>query len=82
MIQATMFEAKTNLSELVRKAQLGEKVILTNGRDKTPVAEIVALEPLKERPMGLFYNPNFEIPADFDEMSPEELSLWEGEGDL
>ncbi len=81
MIQATMFEAKTNLSDLVRRAQLGEKVVITNGRDKVPVAEIVAIEPLKERPMGLFYNPNFEIPADFDELSPEEIKLWNGQGE-
>lgn len=81
MIQVTMFEAKTNLSELVRKAQFGEKVIITNGRDKVPVAEIVALEPLKQRPFDLFPNPNFEIPADFDEWDPEELRLWEGEGE-
>ena len=81
MIQATMFEAKTRLSELVRKAQLGEKVILTNGREKVAVAEIVALEPLKERPFDLFHDPHFEIPADFDELSSEELRLWNGAGE-
>ena len=68
MVQATMLEAKTNLSELVRRAQLGEKVILTNGRDKVPVAEIVALEPLKKRPLELFAVPGFKIPADFDDL--------------
>lgn len=78
MIQATMFEAKTKLSELVRRAQLGEKVVLTSGREKAPVAQIVALKPLKERPMGLFYNSDFEIPEDFDQLSPEELRLWNG----
>ena len=61
MVQATMFEAKTNLSELVRRAQLGEKVILTNGRDKVPVAEIVALEPLKKRPLGGFPSPDLRF---------------------
>lgn len=81
MVKVTMFEAKTNLSELVRKAQGGEKVILTSGRDKKPVAEIVALEAPKQRPLGLFYNPKFEIPADFDEWDPVELDLWEGGGE-
>lgn len=81
MVTATMFEAKTHLSELVRRAQLGERVVLTNGRDKTAVAEIVALEPVKERPMGLFYNPTFELPADFDALSADESNLWNGGGE-
>ena len=81
MVQATMFEAKTKLSELVRRAQLGEKVILTNGRDRVPVAEIVALEPLKKRPLGLFAVPGFEIPEDFDDLPEEELKLWNGGGE-
>ncbi len=81
MVQATMFEAKTNLSELVRRAQFGEEVILTNGREKVPVAKIVALEPLKKRPMGLFAVPGFEIPADFNELPEEELNLWNGGGE-
>src|ERR1035441_9226700 len=63
MIQATMFEAKTQLSELVKRAQRGEKIVLTSGRKKVPVAEIVALNPLKERVFDLFHHPDFEIPA-------------------
>lgn len=35
---ATILEAKTNLSKLVKKAQKGETVIITSGRAKTPVA--------------------------------------------
>ena len=42
MIEATMFRAKTQLSDLVKRAQRGEKIVLTQGRKKTPVAEIVA----------------------------------------
>jgi Antitoxin Phd_YefM, type II toxin-antitoxin system len=38
MITASIFEAKTSLSELVKKAQKGEEVIITSGRKKTPVA--------------------------------------------
>jgi hypothetical protein len=36
MITATIYEAKTNLSELVKQAQKGETVIITSGRDRTP----------------------------------------------
>lgn len=79
MAQATMFEAKTQLSELVRRAQRGEKVILTSGRSKVPVAEIVAIKPPKERVFDLFYCPGFEIPADFDDLPEDELKGWSGE---
>ena len=42
---ATIFEAKTNLSELLKRAQAGEEVILTSGREKTPVARLTPIEP-------------------------------------
>jgi antitoxin (DNA-binding transcriptional repressor) of toxin-antitoxin stability system len=79
MIEATMFEAKTQLSDLVKRARRGEKIVLTTGRKKVPVAEIVALKPVKEREMGQFYCPNFEIPADFDDLPEAELKGWNGE---
>jgi hypothetical protein len=47
----------------------GRKVVLTTGWKKTPVAVIVALKPVKERAFDLFHHPNFDIPADFDELS-------------
>jgi antitoxin (DNA-binding transcriptional repressor) of toxin-antitoxin stability system len=78
-MEATMFEAKTQLSELVKRAQRGEKVILTTGRKKTPVAEIVAVNPPKQRAFDLFPHPDFDIPADFDELSEDELKGWRGE---
>ena len=81
MAQSTMFEAKTQLSELVKRAQRGEKVVLTTGRKKTPVAMIVALKPVKERAFDLFHHPDFEIPADFDELPETEQKAWSGEGE-
>lgn len=81
MAKATMFEAKTRLSELVKRAQRGEKVILTTGRKKTPVATIVALKPVNERAFDLFYHPGFDIPADFDELPKAEKKAWNGEGE-
>jgi antitoxin (DNA-binding transcriptional repressor) of toxin-antitoxin stability system len=79
MTEATMFEAKTRLSDLVKRAQRGEKIVLTKGRKKTPVAMIVAVKPAKERPLGMFHTPDFEIPADFDELPEDELKAWRGE---
>jgi prevent-host-death family protein len=79
MAQATMFEAKTQLSDLVRRAQRGEKVVITSGRGKVPVAEIVAIQPTTERVFGQFLQPNFHIPEDFDELPETELAGWMGE---
>jgi antitoxin (DNA-binding transcriptional repressor) of toxin-antitoxin stability system len=79
MTEATMFEAKTRLSELVKRAQRGEKIVLTTGRKKTPVAMIVALKPVRERVFDLFPHPDFDIPADFDELPEADLRGWRGE---
>jgi antitoxin (DNA-binding transcriptional repressor) of toxin-antitoxin stability system len=81
MTEATMFEAKTQLSELVKRAQRGEKVILTTGRKKTPVAMIVALKPLKERVFDVFHHPDFDLPADFNELPEAEQKAWSGESE-
>jgi len=68
-------------SELVKRAQRGEKVVLTTGRKKIPVAMIVALKPVKERAFDLFHDPGFDIPADFDELPKAERKAWSGEDD-
>ena len=81
MVEASMFEAKTQLSELVKRAQRGERIVLTTGRNRTPVAEIVALKPATEREFDLFPHPEFDIPADFDELPEAELKAWCGEGE-
>lgn len=80
MISATIFEAKTKLSELVRRAQQGEEVIITSGREKKPVAKLQAIEPHKPQRLGFLLDPNFKLPDSFWEPLPEEeLRLWEGE---
>lgn len=76
-----MFEAKTQLSDLVRRAQRGEKIVLTLGRGKVPVAEIVAIKPMTERVFGQFLQRGFQIPSDFDELPETELAGWLGEGE-
>ncbi len=80
-MQASILEAKTHLSALLRKAQAGEKVILTMGREKTPVAELVPIQPLKKRPLGMWRIPGRELSPDYDFTEPmpaEDLRLWEG----
>jgi len=82
MISATIFEAKTNLSELVKKAQKGEVVIITSGRNKTPVARIEAVQPRAKKRLGALETPGFAMPEAFWEPLPEEeLHLWNGGGE-
>jgi prevent-host-death family protein len=81
-ITATIFEAKTNLSELLKKAQKGQTVIITSGREKTPIAKLEAIKPVAKKRLGVMETPGFVIPDSFWEPLPEEeLALWNGEGD-
>ena len=90
-MEATMHEAKTQLSKLVERALAGEEVILTRGRKRVPAVKLVAVEqglPPGEirslpvfkngkRPIGL-YKGQFDIGPEFFEPLPEEeLALWE-----
>jgi prevent-host-death family protein len=82
MITATVFEAKTKLSQLIKKAQQGEEVIITSGREKKPVAKLLPVEPLAPRRLGFMQHLGIELPDSFfDPLPEEELRLWEGEGD-
>ena len=79
MITATIFEAKTNLSELVRKACKGEVVVITSGRDKTPVAKLEAIHPVGKKRLGALATPTFALTEAFFEPLPEqELDVWNG----
>jgi prevent-host-death family protein len=80
MISATIFEAKTNLSELVKKARKGETVIITSGRSRTPVAKLEAIRVIPRKRLGALETPGFVLSEAFFEPLPEnELRLWNGE---
>jgi antitoxin (DNA-binding transcriptional repressor) of toxin-antitoxin stability system len=80
MVTATMFEAKTKLSELVKLAQAGEEVVITSGRDKTPVARIEPIQKVEPMRLGILAAPGFVLGDAFWEPMPEEeLRLWNGE---
>ncbi len=82
MITATIFEAKTNLSELVRMAHAGESVIITSGGEKLPVVKLEPIQPVKKKRLGVMETPGFVLGDAFWEPLPEEeLRLWNGEGD-
>lgn len=81
MVTATIFEAKTNLSDFLRQVQAGETVIITSGREKTPVAKLEAITPRKPQRLGLLASRNLRVPDTFWDPLPEgELRLW-NEGD-
>jgi prevent-host-death family protein len=82
MHSATIFEAKTNLSELVRRVQSGEEVLITSGREHKPVARLVAIEPvLESRRIGFMKGEGSIGPEFWDPLPEDELRLWNGEGD-
>jgi antitoxin (DNA-binding transcriptional repressor) of toxin-antitoxin stability system len=82
VIRATIFEAKTNLSELVRKALKGETVIITSGREKNPVARLEPIRPAQKKRLGALATPGFVLSDAFFEPLPEEkLRLWSGESE-
>jgi prevent-host-death family protein len=82
MPTATIFEAKTNLSELLRRAQAGEEIIITSGRERTPVARLVAIEPIPvSRRIGFLAGQGDVGPEFFDPLPEDELRLWNGEGE-
>jgi antitoxin (DNA-binding transcriptional repressor) of toxin-antitoxin stability system len=82
MHSATIFEAKTNLSELLRLAQLGEEVQITSGRERKPVARLVAIDPVPEsRRVGFMEGLGDVGPEFFDPLPDDELRLWNGEGE-
>jgi len=82
MIKVSIFEAKTNLSNLLKQAQWGEVVTITSGRGKTPVARLEAIQPAKKKRLGALETPGFKLSEQFFEPLPEdELELWDGGGE-
>ncbi len=65
MTQATIHEAKTHLSKLIRKALEGEEVIIAK-RDK-PLVRLQVIPPTnKKRRLGWAKGPGFYMADDFD----------------
>ncbi|HWB33503.1 MAG TPA: type II toxin-antitoxin system prevent-host-death family antitoxin [Acidobacteriaceae bacterium] len=63
-VKVTIFEAKTNLSALLKKAQQGQTVIITSGRERTPIARIEPIAPApKKRRLGSMLIPGY-VPTD------------------
>jgi prevent-host-death family protein len=81
-MEASIFEAKTNLSQLVKEVQKGEVVTITSGRARTPVARLGPIKPIKKKRLGALDTPGFALrEAFFEPLPEEELQLWSGQGE-
>ena len=70
MPEVTIHEAKTQLSELVKRVQRGEEIVVTSGRARKPVIKLVAVEAQpKKRPSDLYPG---ELGPGFFEPLPED----------
>lgn len=73
MIRATLSEARANLSNLIKRAQRGDVVIITSGRDRSPVAKLEPVQPKGEKRLGALETPGFVLsPAFFQPLDEEE----------
>jgi prevent-host-death family protein len=82
MVKASVFEAKTQLSELLKRAQQGETVVITSGRERVPVARLEPIEPVTKKRLGALETPEFKLPVDFFEPLPDdELRIWNEGGE-
>jgi prevent-host-death family protein len=70
MLEVGVHEAKSTLSELLRRVAAGEEVTIT--RSGEPVAMIVPVPRRGPRRFGADQGV-FEVPADFDAPLPDEL---------
>lgn len=76
-MEFTTLQAKTQLSKLLALAQAGEEVVITSGRGKEPVAQLV---PVKKGGIKIGLLKDLIPPTDYDflePMSEEELRTWE-----
>ncbi len=75
-MQASVHEAKTNLSKLLEAVQRGERVIIT--RHGVPTAELVPAKKKGVRFGSLAGKVGEPPDAFFEPMTEEELRDWEG----
>ena len=77
MVQVNIHEAKTNLSQLLSRAALGEDIIIAKAGK--PIVRLVPIEePSQERVLGQDEG-LFVVPEDFNDPLPDDiLSAFEG----
>ena len=80
METVNIHQAKTQLSRLLSRVELGEEIIISNRG--VPVAKLVPLEQPKSRRQSLGRDRGlFVVPADFNELPADLLTAFEGEAE-
>jgi prevent-host-death family protein len=80
MATFTIHQAKTNLSKLIARAEAGEEVVITRGKD--PVVRLTPVGGNKRKPsFGMLKGKIPSLPDEFffDPLPEDELRLWEGD---
>jgi prevent-host-death family protein len=70
MSSVNIHQAKTNLSQLLRRVASGEEIIISNAGK--PVARLVPIDGARKRRLGTDQG-GFEIPDDFNDPLPPEI---------
>lgn len=70
MSSVGVHQAKTRLSELLRRVVAGEEITITRGGE--PIAKIVPVAPRRARGLGQDRG-LYRVPADFDDALPGEV---------
>lgn len=80
MKQVNIHFAKTHLSHLLHEVEDGKEIVIA--KSGVPIAKLVPIkEKHKNREFGLDRG-KFEVPEDFDEVSPEIEKLFYGNTDI
>ena len=79
MVQANMFEAKTELSQLVRLLETHQEDKVIIARNNVPVVQmtLVDLPSVEAKRIGVAKG-KFSVPDDFDEWDSEIVEMFEG----
>ena len=79
MLQVNMFQAKTELSKLIKSLEDEEHKSIVIARNGQPVAKLTLYDASEsgKRKLGMF-NGKFQIPKEIDECNDEVLALMEG----
>src|SRR5262249_7573843 len=77
MVSFNIYEAKTQLSKLIRQVRAGEEVIIADAG--IPVAKLVPIEPPKAaRVLGADRGKIWTAPDAFDPLTGDDLAAWDG----
>jgi prevent-host-death family protein len=77
VVSFNIYEAKTQLSKLLRLVRAGQEVIISDAG--TPIAKLVPIEPPKvARVLGSDRGKIWVAPDAFDPLTGEDLAVWSG----